>query len=67
MSYPGMLCKRRGANWQRLGHEKPIAVVIYGGEARRRWTASLEGASIPVFPTTRAAVRALALMAEATL
>jgi acetyltransferase len=48
-------------------HAKPVAVVIYGGEARRRWTASLEGANIPIFPTTRAAVRALALMAEATL
>ncbi len=51
----------------RHSHEKPVALVIYGGEARQRWTASLEGASIPVFPTTRAAVRALALMAEATL
>ena len=46
---------------------KPVAVVIYGGEARQRWTAGLEGANIPVFPTTRAAVRALALMVEATL
>ena len=51
----------------RDSHAKPVAVVIYGGEARQRWTASLKGASIPVFPTTRAAVRALALMAEATL
>ena len=51
----------------RDSHAKPVAVVIYGGAARRRWTASLEGANIPVFPTTRAAVRALALMAEATL
>jgi len=51
----------------RRSHEKPVALVIYGGEARQRWTASLEGAGIPVFPTTRAAVRAIALMVEATL
>ncbi|HEY7243249.1 MAG TPA: CoA-binding protein [Xanthobacteraceae bacterium] len=51
----------------RMRYDKPVALVIYGGDARGRWTASLEGARIPIFATTRAAVRALALMAEATL
>ncbi len=51
----------------RKRYHKPVALVIYGGEARPRWTMSLEGADIPVFATTRAAVRALALMVQATL
>jgi hypothetical protein len=41
--------------------------VIYGGDAQPRWTASLEGADIPVLKTTRAAARALSLMVAATL
>ena len=40
---------------------------IYGGEAEQRWTADLEGADVPVFKTTRAAARALALMVQATM
>jgi acetyltransferase len=51
----------------RATHDKPMALVIYGGQARQRWTADLEGADIPVFATTRAGVRALALMVQATL
>jgi hypothetical protein len=42
-------------------------MVIYGGQAQQRWTADLEGANIPVFETTRAGARALALMVEATM
>jgi acyl-CoA synthetase (NDP forming) len=48
-------------------YDKPVALVIYGGDAQPRWTADLEGAKIPIFRTTRAAVRALALMVEASL
>jgi acyl-CoA synthetase (NDP forming) len=48
-------------------YAKPVALVIYGGDAQPRWTADLEGAKIPIFRTVRAAVRALALMAEASL
>jgi len=48
-------------------YDKPVALVIYGGEAQQRWTAALEGANIPVFRTTRAAARALSLMVQATL
>jgi acetate---CoA ligase (ADP-forming) len=51
----------------RATYDKPVALVIYGGEAQRRWTAALEGADIPVFRTTRAAARALSLMVQATL
>jgi acetate---CoA ligase (ADP-forming) len=51
----------------RRAYEKPVALVIYGGDAQQRWTASLEGADIPVLKTTRAAARALSLMVEATM
>jgi acyl-CoA synthetase (NDP forming) len=51
----------------RRTYEKPVVLVIYGGDAQRRWTASLEGADIPVLKTTRAAARALSLMVAATL
>jgi len=51
----------------RKTHDKPVAVVVYGGAARARWVAELEGAEIPVFSTTREAARALSLLADATL
>ncbi len=51
----------------RRSHDKPVALVIYGGEAQQRWTADLEGANIPVFKTTRAGARALSLLVQATL
>jgi acetate---CoA ligase (ADP-forming) len=50
----------------RSRHDKPVALVLYGGNPRERWSAELEGARIPIFPTVRAAVRALTLMVEAT-
>jgi acetyltransferase len=51
----------------RRSYEKPVAVVIYGGEAQQRWTADLERANVPVFRTTRAGARALSLLVQATL
>ena len=51
----------------RQAHDKPVALVIYGGSAEQRWVADVEGARIPVFATTRAAVRALSLLVRATL
>jgi acetyltransferase len=58
-----------GALMRRLRRtcEKPVALVIYGGEARKRWTEELEGADVPVFRSTRAGARALALMVQATI
>jgi acetyltransferase len=50
----------------RQTHDKPVALVIYGGDAAARWAADLEGADIPIFKNTRAAVRALALLVQAT-
>lgn len=50
----------------RKTYDKPVAMVIYGGAARSRWTRELEGANVPVYRTTREAVRALSLMVEAT-
>ena len=51
----------------RQAYHKPVAMVIYGGDAGRRWTTDLEGANVPIFRTTRAAVRALALLVQASL
>ncbi len=51
----------------RLTYDKPVAMVIYGGDAGQRWTADLDGANVPIFRTTRAAVRALALLVQASL
>ena len=51
----------------RLTYDKPVAMVIYGGDAGQRWTADLDGANVPIFTTTRAAVRALALLVQASL
>ncbi len=51
----------------RRTYDKPVAMVIYGGDAGRRWRTDLEGADIPVFRTTRAGARALSLMVQATL
>jgi acetyltransferase len=51
----------------RQTYDKPVAMVIYGGEAGQRWVAELEGARIPIFRTTRAAARALALLVQASL
>lgn len=51
----------------RQTYDKPVAVCIYGGSAGRRWVVDLEGANVPAFATTRAAVRALSLMVQATL
>jgi acetate---CoA ligase (ADP-forming) len=58
-----------GALMKRLRktYDKPVAVAIYGGGARGRWVAELEGAEVPVFNTTREAIRALTLLADATL
>jgi acetyltransferase len=51
----------------RQAYDKPVAMVIYGGDAGRRWTTDLEGTNVPIFRTTRAAVRALALLVQAGL
>ncbi len=46
--------------------DKPLSLVICGGEVRERWIRELDGLRIPVYPSTRAAVRALrALVAYA--
>lgn len=46
--------------------DKPIAMVIWGGAPRRRWIAALEGLDIPVYDSTRAALRALATLIDPT-
>ena len=38
-------------------------MVITGGAIRERWLRDIDGLGIPVYPTTRAAVRALAALA----
>ena len=46
--------------------DKPIAMVIWGGAARQRWIAAIEGLNSPVFASTRAALRALAALIDPT-
>lgn len=43
--------------------DKPFSLVIYGGEIRERWLRELDGLHIPVYPSTRAAVRVLRVLA----
>jgi acetate---CoA ligase (ADP-forming) len=49
----------------RAEHNKPVALLIYGGVERRKWISDLEGADVPVFPTVRTAVKALATVYRA--
>jgi acetyltransferase len=51
----------------RRTYDKPVALVLYGGDAAQRWTKDLEGADVPIFRTTRAGARALALLVQASL
>ena len=51
----------------RRTYDKPVAVVIYGGEAEQRWIADSEGSNVPIFKSTRAGARALSLMVQATM
>lgn len=39
---------------------KPIYVVILGGEVKHRWMKEMDGLRVPIFETTRIAVKALA-------
>ncbi len=39
--------------------DTPLCLVLTGGSARERWMREIEGLGIAVYPTTRAAVRAL--------
>jgi acetyltransferase len=50
----------------RREYDKPVALVIYGSAAPR-WTRDVEGADIPVFPTVRAGVRALAMVVSTSV
>ena len=40
--------------------EKPVYVVMLGGKVKERWLKEMAGLSVPVFETTRIAVKALA-------
>lgn len=42
--------------------EKPVHTVILGGRVRDRWLSEIEGLNMPVFDTTRIAVKTLAAM-----
>jgi acetyltransferase len=44
--------------------DTPLAMVLMGGAIRERWLRDVEGLGIPVYGTTRAAVRALAALAR---
>jgi acyl-CoA synthetase (NDP forming) len=40
--------------------EKPIYVVMLGGKVKERWQQEMSGLKVPIFETTRIAVKALA-------
>jgi len=42
--------------------DKPLFLVLYGGPLRERWLDALEGLNIPVFESSRLALRTLAAM-----
>jgi acetyltransferase len=44
--------------------DKPLALVIFGPEPKTRWVREIEGLQIPVFPSTRTAIHALAAAAS---
>lgn len=71
----GILLAPAGAAFEEFGslmrrlrdkYGKPFVVVIYGDDTGKRWLKDLEGAGIPVFGSTRSAVRALSLAIQAT-
>jgi acyl-CoA synthetase (NDP forming) len=48
------------ANAMRQHPDKPIYVVALGGEVKERWLKEIDGLQVPVFDTTRIAIKALA-------
>lgn len=44
--------------------DKPLVLVIYGGAVRERWVRELDGLGIPIYPTTRAAIRTLRALVQ---
>jgi acetyltransferase len=48
------------ANAMQQHPDKPIYVVALGGEVKDRWVKEIEGLRVPVFDTTRIAIKALA-------
>ena len=48
------------ANARQQYPDKPVYVVILGGEVRERWLKQIDGLKVPVFDTTRIAIKALA-------
>lgn len=51
------------AGLRRRHPEKPLALVLYGG-CRHRWLTEIEGLDIPVFASSRAALRSLRALAD---
>jgi acyl-CoA synthetase (NDP forming) len=39
--------------------EKPLYMVMLGGQVKQRWIREIDGLKVPVFDTTRIAVKAL--------
>lgn len=52
------------AGLRRRHPDVPMALVMVGGAVRDRWLGELEGLGLPVFDSTRQAVRALAALAR---
>jgi acetyltransferase len=52
------------ANLRARYPDKPLALVIFGPAETTYWLRQLEGLQVPVFPSTRLAIRALAAAAR---
>ncbi len=47
---------------QRKHPEKPLFTIMLGGEVRQKWLSEIEGLNMPVFNTTRMAIKSLQAM-----
>jgi acetyltransferase len=43
-------------------NDKPLFLVLQGGETKKNWLRSIEGLNIPVYPTTRRALKVIEAM-----
>lgn len=51
----------------RQTYAKPCVLLIMGDDTARRWSQEIDGDGIPIYNSTRPAIRALKLLADATI
>ncbi len=72
----GMLLVPKSADFPNFGrmmrrlrqtYAKPCVLLIMGDDTARRWSQEIDGDGIPIYNSTRSAIRALKLLADATI